>query len=292
MKKSHSLYLILSISFIVIIVISFFVGIKPEIIFGYSVATFIFAVIDFIIVLQEGKSKLNLLKKDDINNTMTGYVEVIDSFVEGALEDIKDGKKELVNTRKKFYGKLLAQQPVFNLKKKNLKKAVKPAENISEINKEIQISNNFFESITRDLRALDPSQSESRSNKLAWFFSMVGLILVLVSPFIPEQAYTFVFGREFNSIGTYLVLLSLSLIFLTSYFRHKYDEEIKELQKVQFSVMLGQFEKVKFQIGLGMKDLNEALHESSEEFGEVMELIASSLEKVIEEKQEKNKPQT
>lgn len=237
--------------------------------------------------MQEGKDKLNSLKKDDINNTLGGYIGIIDSLVEDAMENIQDGKRELVNTRKKFYGKLLAQQPIFNLKKKNVKKAMKPAENINEISKDFQVSNNFFDNLTRDLKALNPLNSGRRSSRLVWSFSMIGLILVLVSPFIPEQAYIFAFGEKFNSIGTYLVLLSLSLIFLTSFFRHKYEEQVLELQKVQYNAMLSQFEKVKFQMEFGMKDLNVALHESSEEFGEVLELIASSFEKVIEAKEEK-----
>lgn len=287
MKKTYNLYLVLSLSFILIIFISFFVGIRPEIIFGYSIATLIFAVIDFISVLQDGNNKMNLLKKEGINNTIDDYVGVIDSMVIDAMESIHDGKRELVNTRKKFYGKLVDQQPIFNLKKRNVKKAMKPAENINEISKDIQISSDFLSNLTRDLKSLDPSNEGKRSNRLEWIFSLVGLLLVLVSPFIPESAYISILGDQYSSAGTYLVLLSLSLIFLTSFFRHKYTEQVLELQKIQYTTMLNQFEKVKFQMEFGMKDLNAAFQESSEEFGEVLELIASSFEKVMEAKEDK-----
>ncbi|AIW40947.1 hypothetical protein [Paenibacillus polymyxa] len=267
MKKSYNLYLVLSLSFILIIFISLVIGIRPEIIFGYSIATLIFAIIDFVNVLQDGKDKMKLLKKEDMNNTLDNYIGAIDSIVGDAMENIQDGKRELVNTRKKFYGKLLAQQPLFNLKKRNVKKAMKPAEDISEISKDIQMSNDFLSNITKDLKSLDPSNNGRRSNSIEWLFSLVGLLLVLVSPFIPEKAYVLVFGEQYNSVGTYLVLLSLSLIFLTSFFRHRYTERVLELQKIQYSAMLSQFERVKFQMEFGMKDLNNALQESSEEFG-------------------------
>ncbi|WP_339836909.1 hypothetical protein [Paenibacillus sp. FSL R7-0272] len=287
MKKSYNLYLILSLSFILIIFISLAVGIRPEIIFGYSIATLIFAIIDFINVLQENKDKMKHLRQEDINNTLDNYIGAIDSIVGDAMENIQNGKRELVNTRKKFYGKLLAQEPLFNVKKRNVKKAMKPAEDISEISKDIQISNDFFRNFAKDLKSLNPSNNTRSANSVEWFFSLMGVLLVLVSPFIPEEAYILVFGGRYNSIGTYLVLLSLSLIFLTSYYRNKYAERVLQLQKIQYSAMISQFERVKFQMEYGMKDLNNALHESSEEFGEVLELIASSFEKVMDKKEDK-----
>ncbi|WP_379134377.1 hypothetical protein [Paenibacillus sp. sgz500958] len=287
MKKSYNLYLVLSLSFIVIILISFFVGIKPEIIFGYSVATLIFAAIDFIIVLQEGKGRVSSLKNEDIDSTLDEYMGAIDVVVEDTMGSIRDGKRELVNTRKKFYEKLLAQQPLFNIKKKNVKKAMKPVENINELNRDFKFADGLFDKLTGDLQALDPEKRGKKPSKLVWLFSMVGLILVLVSPFIPELVYVFIFGKNFSSIGTYLVLLSLALIFLTSYFRSKYEEQALELQKSQYYAMLSQFEKIKFQMDFSMKDLRDALEDSSEEFGEIMNLIASSLEKVVETKEEK-----
>lgn len=147
----------MSLSFILIIFISLFVGIRPEIVFGYSIATLIFAVIDFISVLQDGKNKINKIKKDGANDAINDYVSVIDSMVEDAMESIQDGKRELVNTRRKFYGKLVDQQPIFNLKKRNVKKAMKPAENIKEISKDIQISSDFINNLIKDLKSLDPS---------------------------------------------------------------------------------------------------------------------------------------
>lgn len=287
MKKTYNLYLVFSLSFILIIFISLFVGIRPEIVFGYSIATLIFAVIDFISVLQDGKNKINKIKKDGANDAINDYVSVIDSMVEDAMESIQDGKRELVNTRRKFYGKLVDQQPIFNLKKRNVKKAMKPAENIKEISKDIQISSDFINNLIKDLKSLDPSSEGKRANRLEWIFSLVGLLLVLVSPFIPENVYISILGDQYSSAGTYLVLLSLSLIFLTSFFRHKYAEQVLELQKNQYAVMFNQFEKVKFQMEFGMKDLNAAFEESSEEFGEVLELIASSFEKAIEAKEGK-----
>lgn len=287
MKKTYNLYLVLSLSFILIIFISIFVGIRPEIIFGYSIATLIFAVIDFISVLHDGNNKMNLLKKEGIKNAMDDYVGIINSMVGDAMGSIQDGKRELVNTRKKFYGKLVDQQPIFNLKKKNVKKAMKPAENITEISKDIQMPSDFLNNLTRDLKSLDPSNEGKRSNRLEWIFSLIGLLLVLVSPFIPESAYISILGDQYASAGTYLVLLSLSLIFLTSFFRHKYTEQALELQKIQYTTMFNQFEQVKFQMEFGMRDLNTAFQESSEEFGEVLELIASSFEKVIEVKDDK-----
>ncbi|MUG46305.1 hypothetical protein [Paenibacillus woosongensis] len=286
-KKSYNLYLVLSLSFIVIILISFLVGIKSEIIFGYSVATLIFSVIDLIIVIQEGRDKVSSLKSEDINNTLDEYAGTVNSVLEGVIDNIQDGKRELVNTRKKFYEKLLAQQPVFNLKKKNVKKAMKPVENINELSRDLNFPDGFFDKITKDLKTFNPLKKEIRASKLAWLFSMIGLILVLVSPFIPEEAFVFIFGKNFSSAGTYLVLLSLSIIFLTSYFRNKYEEQVIELQKLQYSSILGQFEKIKFQMEFSMKDLNEALNASGQEFEEVIELIASSVEKVRETKEEK-----
>lgn len=164
---------------------------------------------------------------------------------------------------------------------------MKPAEDISEISKDIQISNDFFRNFAKDLKSLNPSNNTRSANSVEWFFSLMGVLLVLVSPFIPEEAYILVFGGRYNSIGTYLVLLSLSLIFLTSYYRNKYAERVLQLQKIQYSAMISQFERVKFQMEYGMKDLNNALHESSEEFGEVLELIASSFEKVMDKKEDK-----
>ncbi|WKL00531.1 hypothetical protein Q0F98_26335 [Paenibacillus amylolyticus] len=164
---------------------------------------------------------------------------------------------------------------------------MKPAENIKEISKDIQISSDFINNLIKDLKSLDPSSEGKRANRLEWIFSLVGLLLVLVSPFIPENVYISILGDQYSSTGTYLVLLSLSLIFLTSFFRHKYAEQVLELQKNQYAVMFNQFEKVKFQMEFGMKDLNAAFEESSEEFGEVLELIASSFEKAIEAKEGK-----
>ncbi len=203
------------------------------------------------------------------------------------MESIQEGKQELVNTRKKIYGKLVDQQPIFNLRKKNVKKAMKPVENIKDISKDIKLSSDFINNLTKDLKSLDPSSEGKSSNPLEWIFSLVGLLLVLVSPFIPESVYISILGDQYCSAGTYLVLLSLSLIFLTSFFRHKYTEQVLELQKIQYTIMFNQFEKMKFQMQFGMKDLNAAFEESSEEFGEVLELLAASFEKFIEEKEGK-----
>ncbi len=287
MKKSYNLYLVLSLSFLVIIFISFFVGIKSEIIFGYSVATLIFAVIDFMIVVQEGKARVTSLKNEDINIAIDEYMGEIDVVVEDTIGNLRDGKKELANTRKKFYEKILAQQPIFNLRKKNVKKAMKPAENISELNSDLKFADSLFDKIKEHLQSLDPEKVGKKVSKIVWLFSMVGLILVLVSPFIPEQAYIYIFGESFSSIGTYLVLLSLSLIFLTNFFRNKYEEQALEIQKSKYYSMVSQLEKIKFQMDFSMKDLREALDDSSEEFGEVLNLIASSFEKVVETKEDK-----
>ncbi|MDK8193136.1 hypothetical protein QP794_23900 [Paenibacillus sp. UMB7766-LJ446] len=279
MNKSNFVYLFFSFAFLVIFIISLLSEIDAKVILGYSIATFVFSIIDLINTIQDGRSRLNTLRKDQGQQEIQGYFDSVNEIFRGAIESAQIEKKRMKDTREGLFFRLLTNDFTFRSPKSEAKKIIEPAKDIADITNNLTFDYSIFQKLTSSLESMKPVREVS--SRISLLLLMVSFVLLVVIPLFPDNFVSVVVGSDYEKVGTYIVLLSLTLLFFTSFMRNYYMDKTYEIQTEKFYNLKSEMDKMILKIQYDIKTFDESMANSSEEFKQLLELVGVGITKEL-----------
>jgi hypothetical protein len=230
MRKNNFLHLAIGIAFIVLSFLSFFQSIDSKIIFWFSIASFLFAIIELLSAFDEGSRRMKNFK-DDLTDIMPS--ELLDMIKEESqitIDGLEMTKKQAINAKDDLINRILTDS--FDIEKVQRKSISKPSQTILDTHKK---QSSFDLNIMSEiLSAIEVIKPQDKSSFIEWFnliLSIFSIILLFSSPFMPNEVFMLLhIDNIISEVGTSLTLLSLALIFFTSFIRNFYYDKAKKLQ--------------------------------------------------------------
>ncbi|MEO2212765.1 hypothetical protein ABGV40_18130 [Paenibacillus amylolyticus] len=279
MNKSNLVYVFISAAFFIIFIISLLSKIDAKVILGYSIATFIFSIVDLINTIHDGKSRIKSLYKDQGQETIQDYFESVNNIFKRAIDSAKIKKKNIADTKEGLMHRVLTNSFTFRSPTSEAKKLIEPAKDMADITNSLTFDFSILHDLTSTLENMKPVKENSP--RISIPLLTISFVILIVIPLLPNSIIDIFVGSDYETVGTYIVLLSLTLLFFTSYMRNYYMDKIFEIQNEKFYSLKGLMEKMVMKIEYDIKAFDDSMNNSSEEFKQLLDLLGMGLSKEL-----------
>lgn len=235
-KSNNVLYLIIGISFLIIFLISIYNGIDPKIVVIYSSSTLVFSISDVFNAFYNGRNRYKEICNPQDLKLLDDCINLLKMESQKTISVVKESADQLEFAKNKIL-EMLENNKAPSIDEQSTMIFSTTDSILSEKERQYSDSVQIFDIIDNFLDTLSLQKTNSIGSILQYIFLSISVILILVSPFIPLELVITIFGDQYNDMGIYFTILTLTLIFFSIFIRNHFENKIKDYQAETFNLM-------------------------------------------------------
>jgi hypothetical protein len=276
--KTNYVYLFICVAFFVIFILSLFYELNPKVVIGYSLASFLFSLTDLLSTIYDNKSRYNDLKKDSYQQDIDDYLDNAKGQSQRTIESLMEGSEQINKAKNALLFQLInSSANVIEAQERGIiepsKKIIKGIERVKSLE--------VFDMIASSIEDLKPKEKKPLYDYFNYILVMVAIVLIVSIPFVPDELIIYYIGPKYIEFGTYLTLLSLSIIFLTNSIRSHYNDKFQQLQQKTYYEMKSTIENTKTWAEFIEREMDSKRKDVGDNMLQLLELMKLSFKETV-----------